>query len=302
MKTRVTNWIAPTMIILFVVELIPFIICLGYSFRDISYTSLGSIGQWIGLDNYREALFDPDFLHSLGITFKFMIPAVLIELILGLLVALLFAKSNLKGVEKLIPILIIPTIIAPVVVGLIGNLALNSEYGVLGVFLHKVGLVKTSVLGSSLALPAITLLDIWEWTPFVMVILLAGLLSLPKDPYEAAAVDGATPWQTFKNITFPMITPLFAIVALLRSIEAFKIFDTAWIMTRGGPGQTTETSNIYAYRINFMHWRLGYGAAVVMLLYIVSFLLCVIFWRYLNREQIKKEREVIFYGDGGKEN
>lgn len=302
MKTKVTYWIGPTMIVLFIVELIPFLICTNYSFRDINYTSLRSIGQWVGLDNYREALFNPDFLHGLGITFKFMIPVVFIELILGLLLALLFAKSHLEGVKNLIPILIIPTILAPVVIGLMGNLALNSEYGIIGVFLHKWGLVKTSILGSRAALPAIMLLDIWEWTPFVMVILLAGLLSLPKEPYEAAAVDGATSWQTFKNITFPMITPLFAIVALLRSIEAFKTFDIPWIMTRGGPGQITETSNIYAYRVNFMHWDLGYGAAVVILLYIVSFLLCVLFWRYFTKDDIKKGREVMFYADGGKEN
>jgi len=302
MKTKVSAWIGPTMVVLFFVELIPFIICLVYSFKNINYTSLRATGQWVGLDNYREALFNPGFLHSLGLTFKFIIPVVFIELILGLLLALLFTKSHLEKVKNLIPILIIPTVLTPVVIGLMGKLSLNSEYGVVGVFLHKLGLVKTSILGSSAALPATMLFDIWEWTPFVMIILLAGLLSLPKEPYEAAAVDGATSWQTFKNITFPMITPLLAIVALLRSIDAFKIFDIPWIMTHGGPGETTEFSNIYAYRINFVHWNLGYGAAVVILLYIVSFLLCVLFWRYFTKDDIKKGREVTYYADGGEEN
>ncbi|MBA7514514.1 Melibiose/raffinose/stachyose import permease protein MelD [subsurface metagenome] len=303
MKARTARWIAPTMIILFIVSLMPFFIALNYSFRDISYTSSRSQGQWVGLDNYRKALSDPEFIHSLGITFKFLIPAVLFELILGFTMAMLFSKSNFKGIRKLIPILIIPTIIAPVVIGLIGRLSLNSEFGVIGVYLRRFGIIESSVLGSiKLAMPAIILIDIWQWTPFVTVILLAGFLSFPKKPFEAAAMDGATPWQTFKHITMPFIAPLLAIVTLLRSIEAFKIFDKVWIMTQGGPGVTTQTSNVYAYRLNFMHWKLGYGAAIVILLYIVSFLLCVLFFRYLNREQIKKEREVIFYGDGSKKN
>lgn len=302
MKARTARWIAPTMIILFIISLTPFFIALNYSFRDISYTSPSrSMGQWIGLDNYRKALFDPEFLYSLGITFKFLLPAVFFELTIGFLMAMFFAKSNLKGIRKLIPILIIPTIIAPVVVGLIGTLSLNSEFGVIGTYLRSFGIIEGSILGSTtLAMPALILIDIWQWTPFVTVILLAGFLSFPKEPFEAAAVDGATPWQTFKHITIPFIAPLFAIVLLLRSIEAFKIFDKVWIMTRGGPGVYTETSNIYAYRLNFMHWKLGYGAAIVILLYIVSFLLCVLFFRYLNREQIKKEREVTFYGNGNK--
>lgn len=299
MKTRVSPWIAPTLIILFIISLAPFFIALNYSFRDISYTSTRAQGQWIGLDNYRKALSDPDFLHSLGITFKFMIPAVGIELFIGFLIAMLFSKPNLKGINKIIPLMIIPTIIAPVVVGLIGKLSMNSEFGVIGIYLKNLGLIKESILGSStLALPALILIDIWEWTPFCAVILLAGFLSFPKEPFEAAAMDGASGWMTFKHITWPFIKPLFAVVILLRAIEAFKIFDTIWIMTSGGPGTSTEAACIYTYRMNFIHWKLGYGAAQVLLLYVISFLLSVIFFRYLNRDALRKEREVIVYGDG----
>ncbi len=302
MKANTAKWIAPTLILLFVISLTPFLIALNYSFRNISYTSTKAQGEWVGLDNYRKALFDEEFLSSLGRTFKFMLPAVTFELILGFLLALLFSKSNLTGIRKLIPVLIIPTIIAPVVVGLIGKLSLNSEFGVIGVYLKQLGLIKTSILGDiRLALPALIAIDIWQWTPFVTVILLAGFLAFPKEPFEAAAMDGATTWQTFKHLTLPFIAPLFAIVLLLRAIEAFKIFDTVWIMTQGGPGVSTQTSNVYAYRLNFVHWKLGYGAAVVILLYIFSWLLSVIYYRTLNKEQIKKEREVIFYGNGREE-
>ena len=228
-----------------------------------------------------------------------MIPAVAVELSLGFLIAMLFAKPNMKGINKVIPLLIIPTIIAPVVVGLIGKLSLNSEFGVIGIYLRNLGLIEESILGSpQWALPALIAIDVWEWTPFCAVILLAGFLSFPKEPFEAAAMDGAKGWTTFKHITWPFIKPLVAVVFLLRAIEAFKIFDTVWIMTSGGPGTTTETACVFTYRTNFMHWKLGLGAAEVLLLYTVSFLLTVIFYRYLNRESIKKEREVIFYGHG----
>jgi len=296
-------WIGPSVILILVISIFPFIIALDYSFRNISYTETNAKGEWNGLDNYRRALFDPDFIHSLGVTFKFMLPAIAIEMVIGLLIAMLFAKPNLKGINKAIPILLIPNIIAPVVAGLVGRLSLNTEFGVIGITLRKWGLIEQAILGDvRLALPAVIAIDVWQWTPFVAVIVLAGLLSLPKEPYEAAALDGAKGWKIFRRVTLPLISPLLAVVLLLRAIEAFKIFDTVWVMTGGGPGTATETSNIFAYRMNFMHWRLGYGAAIVLLLYAVSFTLCVIFFRYLNREQIRKEREVYVYADGDQEN
>jgi multiple sugar transport system permease protein len=166
-------------------------------------------------------------------------------------------------------------IISPVVVGLIGSLNLNADFGMIGIMLKKSGLVEKTILGNyHLALPAIITIDIWQWTPFLILIFTAGLLSLPREPYEAAYVDGASTWQVFHRVTLPLMRPIFLIALLLRFTDLFKIFDKIFIMTGGGPGSATEISNIFAYRINFRFWNLGYGAAIVTLLYIVSFLVC----------------------------
>jgi multiple sugar transport system permease protein len=250
---------------------------LVYSVEAINYLDISATGQYIGLDNYREALNDSDFISSIVKLSKVIASALPIEFILGLLVALSIA-AHPKLRKYLLPIIIIPMIISPVVVGLIGSLNLNADFGLVGITLKNLGLVEKTILGDyHLALPAIIAIDIWQWTPFLILIFTAGLLSLPREPYEAAYVDGASTWQVFHRVTLPLMRPIFLIALLLRFTDLFKIFDKIFIMTEGGPGSATEISNIFAYRINFRFWNLGYGAAIVTLLYIVSFLVCFAF-------------------------
>ena len=271
------NWLWPVLILIAIIELIPFCVMLVYSVKAINYLDISATGQYIGLDNYREALNDPDFISSIVKLSKVIASALPIEFILGLLVALSIA-AHPKLRKYLLPIIIIPMIISPVVVGLIGSLNLNADFGLVGITLKKLGLVEKTILGNyNLALPAIIAIDTWQWTPFLILIFTAGLLSLPREPYEAAYVDGATTWQVFHRVTLPLMRPIFLIALLLRFTDLFKIFDKIFIMTEGGPGSATEISNIFAYRINFRFWNLGYGAAIVTLLYIVSFLVCFAF-------------------------
>ncbi len=271
------NWLWPVLILIAIIELIPFCVMLVYSVEAINYLDVSATGQYIGLDNYREALNDPDFIDSIVKLSKVIASALPIEFILGLLVALsIAAHPRLR--KYLLPIIIIPMIISPVVVGLIGSLNLNADFGLVGITLKNLGLVEKTILGNyHLALPAVIAIDIWQWTPFLILIFTAGLLSLPREPYEAAYVDGATTWQVFHRVTLPLMRPIFLIALLLRFTDLFKIFDKIFIMTEGGPGSATEISNIFAYRINFRFWNLGYGAAIVTLLYIVSFLVCFAF-------------------------
>ena len=271
------NWLWPVLILIAIIELIPFCVMLVYSVEAINYLDVSATGQYIGLDNYREALNDPDFISSIVKLSKVIASALPLEFILGLLVALSIA-AHPKLRKYLLPIIIIPMIISPVVVGLIGSLNLNADFGLVGITLKNLGLVEKTILGNyHLALPAIIAIDIWQWTPFLILIFTAGLLSLPREPYEAAYVDGATTWQVFHRVTLPLMRPIFLIALLLRFTDLFKIFDKIFIMTEGGPGSATEISNIFAYRINFRFWNLGYGAAIVTLLYIVSFLVCFAF-------------------------
>ena len=278
------RWLWPVLILILVIELIPFIFMLVYSVKDINYLDVSAAGQYIGFNHYRAALHDPDFGASLWRLFKTIVFALPVEFILGLVVALaLAAHSRLR--KYLLPIIIIPMIISPVVVGLIGSLNLNADFGLVGITLKNLRLVDKTILGNyRLALPAIIAIDIWQWTPFLILIFTAGLLSLSKDPYEAATVDGASPWQIFRRVTLPMMRSIFLIALLLRFTDLFKIFDKIFIMTEGGPGAATEVSNIFAYRINFRFWNLGYGAAVVTLLYIVSFLACFAFVKIATRK------------------
>ena len=285
MKRTPWMWMLPALILLVVVDIIPFIIALNYSFRSYSFSDPANKGLWIGLDNYRTALNDGYLFDSLVVTAKYLFPAVTLQLLLGLIIAMALSRGS-KGHKFVIPFLVLPTIIAPVVVGLIGILNLNTEFGVIGINLLKLGLVTRAPLGDPyLALLTVILVDTWQWTPFIALILLAGLLSFPRAPYEAAQMDGASAWQTFRLITLPLLKPYLVIAILIRAIDAFKIFDIIYIMTRGGPGRTTEALSVYAYRITFRFWNLGYGAAVVLLIFLISMIASMVFFNVITRQK-----------------
>lgn len=279
------KWLWPSLILLAVIALIPWLIMGDYSFRNINFANPSATGEYVGWDNYRTALHYPEVRSSLWLTAKMIFICLPIEFLIGLLLALCLI-SQIKLKKWTLPIIIIPMIISPIVIGLIGNLSLNPDFGLIGIILKNLGFVSGAILGNyKLAPIAIMAIDIWQWSPFMILVFTAGLLSLPKAPYEAASVDGASSWQTFWKVTLPLLKPIFIISILLRFTDLFKIFDTIFIMTEGGPGAATEVSNIFAYRVNFVYWDLGYGSAVVMLLYIVSFLSCFLFVKYATAKE-----------------
>ena len=172
--------------------------------------------------------------------------------------------------------------IAPVAVGLMWKLMLHGEFGMLTHYLRALGLLdpQTALLGNhQLVLWTVMLVDVWEWTPFVTLVILAGLLSLPREPFEAAVMDGARPWQIFRDMTLPLLRPIIALVMLLRGIDAFKEFDKVFILTGGGPGNTTELLSIYTWRVNFRNWDLGYGATNAFMVYLVVLIFCAVFYK-----------------------
>ena len=288
-KRYILRWILPAAILLVVIGLIPFFTAATYSFRAISYTDSRAEGQFIGLDNYRRLVFDQDFYNGFKVTFTYMVPALAAQAVLGLGIALLMSNAA-KRMKLIVPTMLLPTLLTPVVIGLIGLLSLNPDFGVLGRWLYKSGLITEAVLGSSTwALPAITIVDIWQWTPFVAVILLAGLLSLPKEPYEAAQVDGANAVQTFFRVTLPLLWPYLTVAMLIRVIDAFGLFDLIWVMTRGGPGTITESISVYAYRNTFRYWNLGYGSALVMVIYVIMEMMVEFLYTALTRQVSEKQ-------------
>jgi multiple sugar transport system permease protein len=251
------------------------------SLTDLSFSLPGRDGNFVGFDNFRRLMRDPIFWHSFTLTVGFVAGVVTLEFVLGFALALLF-RHQLRRQGVVLTLFLIPMMLAPVAIGLIWKLLLQGDFGMLTYYLRTAGIIdlRSALLSDpDLVLPTIMLIDVWQWTPFVTLVLLAGLLSLPREPYEAALMDGARSWQVFRDVTLPMLRPIIALVIVLRAIDAFKEFDKVFILTGGGPGIATELLSVYTYRISFKDWDLGYGAACAFMVYLVVLIMCSVFYK-----------------------
>lgn len=271
---------ATVLVIIFLVG--PFYYMVYTALTDLSFADATRKGAFVGFDNFRRLMrADPLFWGSFLLTLKFVVIAVTIEFMLGFALAFLIFRYVARQ-RLLTTLLLIPMMLAPVAVGLIWRLLLQGDFGMVTYYLRAVGLLaqNAAVLSQpSLVFPTIVAIDIWQWTPFVTLVMLAGLMSLPRAPFEAAMMDGAGPVRIFLDVMLPLLRPIIALVLLLRGIDAFKEFDKVFIMTGGGPGTLTELVSIYAYRVNFRNWDLGYGAAVAFMVYLVVLILCSVFYK-----------------------
>lgn len=262
---------APGLIVLAAVAVFPVIYSLNLSFRAFSLILPNMTGQWVGLDNYARILTDSDFWHSVGITLVFVVVSVTIELILGTALAVVIDSLNV-GRRLFTSLLLIPMILTPLVIGLMFNFLFNAQFGLLTYLMRSVGIpLPDGVLGNpATAFAALIFTDVWEWTPFMALIVLAGLQSLPSEPVQAARVDGAGAWSTLRYITLPMLRPLIAVAIVFRAAEAVKEFDKVYILTGGGPGNATDVVDLFTYRVSFTNWDMSYGAALGIVLFLVS--------------------------------
>lgn len=285
--TATSRWypyalIAPTMIALVVVALIPFIYTIYLSFHTITF---GRVGEFSGFENYGELLSDSRFWNAVGVAAVFVFIAVPIEFMLGLSGALILNK-RIALRKIVVPLLFIPTMMAPVVVGLLWKIMLAGSWGLLSYnVLERFGILsETSVFSSpQIALYALIFVDIWQWTPFMMLAFFAGLQALPANPFRAAAVDGANTVQVFFRVTLPMMAPLLAVIGLLRFIDAFKIFNSVFILTGGGPGTSTETPSVLAYKMTFEFWTIGEASALAVLVWLAFFVFCNVFYQIAKK-------------------
>ena len=274
--------IAPSMITLVVVSLAPFLYAIYLSFHQAKF---GRVTDFVGIDNYVTLLSDQRFWNSIGVAATFVVIAVPIEFMLGLAGALVL-NQNVRGRPVLVPLLFMPTMMAPIVVGLLWKIMLAGSWGFLSYnVLERFNLLDgTSVFASpKLALFALIFVDIWQWTPFMMLAFFAGLQALPLGPYRAAAVDGANPLQMFLHITLPTMTPLLAVIGLLRFIDAFKVFDSIYILTGGGPGISTEAPSILANKMTFEFWNIGEASALAVLIWLAFFAFCNVFYQVAKK-------------------
>ena len=201
-------WLIPLLLFLFLIELWPFLKMLHQSVHHMSFTQPALNGQFAGLDNYRKAMNSEGMMSSVGLTLKYMLIALPLQVLLGIFFSVLLSY-HLRLKKFVLPILLIPMILAPIVVGLSAKLNLNPDFGIIGIFLKDMGISPAGMLTSaSTAFMTIIIVDIWQWTPFLIMIFLASILAMPKEPFEAAMIDGASRFQVFRYITLPFLTPI----------------------------------------------------------------------------------------------
>jgi multiple sugar transport system permease protein len=252
--------------------LYPFILGVYYSMTAYTLNRPGSQNVFVGLRNYWRMISDPDFLYTTYITLAYALLSTGVELGLGLLVAMLLNRES-RLARILTPLLIFPMVIAPVIGTLIWKMMMQPSVGILNPMLNAVGLPSLQWAAvPETALMSVALVDIWMFTPFAALILTAGLRSFPNAPFEAARVDGASFWFTFRNLTLPMLTPFIIIVVVFRLMDSLKMFDIIFAMTEGGPGNTLMTYQLTAYRTSIQFQRLSQGLPYAILLYIIIYL------------------------------
>jgi multiple sugar transport system permease protein len=229
------------------------------------------IDAFIGLDNFKLLVQMPRFWNSLGVTCYFAVLSVTLEVLVGLGIALLLAR-RFPGVGWVRAVILLPWAIPTVVTAKMWDWMYQPELGVLNYFLRAAGLTTEPVnwLGTpALAIHAAIVADVWKTTPFVVILLLAGLALIPSDVYRAAALDGASAWQTFRHVTLPLLRPILMVVVVFRMIDALRAFDLLYVMTGGGPADTTETLSIYAYKMLFQTLQFGYGSAIGVVMFML---------------------------------
>jgi multiple sugar transport system permease protein len=274
---------APAVVTLFLIVIIPIVFNLYLAFTK---WTIG-LGQprFIGLGNFIELLSDERVLNGVKVMIYFSGLSLSLEMVLGLLIAVYFNRQ-FKGSEVVQAIYILPFAATPVAVALIWRIMLNPEIGVLNYLLQSVGLPGSLWVSSpKTVIPALVMVDVWKWTPMITLIVLAGLKSLPHEPYEAAQIDGASALQIFWYITLPLIRPVLIAAMMLRSLDNLKEFDMLYTITQGGPGIASETLYLYSYNVGFSFFKAGYGSALM----VVVFLIVLVFNVVMNRLRLRAE-------------
>jgi multiple sugar transport system permease protein len=260
--------LAPIIVVLAALTIFPFIANIWYSLHARDLTQPFDTG-FNGGRNYQAIFQGGRFMHSLLVTLIFVFASLAIELVLGFLVALALWKP-IAGSRIYSTILILPFGLTPVALALAWRLLFNPAGGAINTLMAGMGLPTLDWTASpSLALPSLIIVDVWQWTPFVTLILLAGLVALPKDPFEAAAVEGAGYWASIWHVAVPLLRPLILVVVLFRGIDLFRAFDTIWVITGGGPGNATETLNMLLYRLGFQNLNFGQASALALIMLVI---------------------------------
>ncbi len=279
-----TWYLIPPILILFIINAVPLMYTLYLSFQKwVLYRQQSP--EFTGLSNWIEMVQSGRFWHSLKIELLFVVGAVALEFVLGFAIAL-FLNREMRARDLVRSLFLFPMVLPPIVAAFLWRFMLQADIGVINYFLSFVNLDRAWLASSATALPTLIVVDVWQFTPFVILLLLAGLQQLPQEIYEAAEVDGAGIVQRFRFITIPLLMPTILVVLLLRIVEALKVFPTIYVLTGGGPGQATEALNFLAFHLAFTQSRMGYGATLSTVILLLSIIIALIFIFLSRRAQV----------------
>lgn len=279
-----TVFVVPSMVFLTLIVIFPLLYMLYTSTRFVNISKPHYGNYFVGLGNYLDAIRDPKAMKALGITIFLTGIVVSAEFILGLLISVLLNRpGKLQTFAQ--TVILIPFIMTPVITALLWRYMLQPDIGIINYLLGSLGLPEpTWYASTSLALISVAIVDIWQWTPFMVIILLAGLQRIPLVLYEVAMVDGSSPMQMFFRITFPLLRPMIMLSLVFKLLYSLKIFDSIHVLTKGGPGTVTQIYNYHLYKQVFRFFYTGYGSALGVILAIVTLVFCLVLVRLISEE------------------
>ena len=272
---RPSYWpfVIPALVLVGTVIVFPWVFTLWMSTSE---WQIGSAKRFVGLANYLRLVEDARFWESMWHTLYYTVLSVVAPLILGTAAALVFdSKLPMRGLLR--GIFVMPMMATPVAVALVWTMMFHPQLGVLNYLLSLVGMPpQVWIFDQSTVIPSLVLVETWQWTPLIMLIVLGGLASMPREPFEGAEIDGANAWQKLRYITLPMIMPFMMVAVIIRSIDAVKSFDIIYAMTQGGPGTASETINLYLYNVAFSYNDIGYGSAIAVVFFVIIIMMSLL--------------------------
>ncbi|WP_229263647.1 carbohydrate ABC transporter permease [Cohnella cholangitidis] len=267
---RNIKWVFITPALLFIAFMVayPIFYTARLSFFEWSMSAV-SPSKWVGFDNYTTLLKGKDFWHALWMTFYHSSVSIVLETVLGVAIAILFSRK-MAGAKAMKTMMMLPMVATPVSIALVWLLIYEPSIGLANEFLKMLDIETQEWLGSvTQVMPSLIILDVWQWTPMIALITIAGIATIPADPYESASVDGANIWQRFRHITLPLLMPTVITAVTLRMIDLLKTFDTIYATTQGGPNFASQTLNLMIFDTAFSRFQFGYASALLMVFFII---------------------------------
>lgn len=272
--------LAPLLVVFVAAVGFPVVYSVYLSFTNYELTSADA-PSFVGVETFNSAVEDPSFWAAFATTLTFAVMAVTAELVVGMAIALALRRQRfVRNITR--AVLLSPMFITPIAVGLMFRFVLNDQLGAIPRLLDKIG-ISIDFFGSGNALVSLALIDVWQWTPFMVLLLLAGLESLPRSPFEAAQIDGASAWYSFRRVTLPLLAPVIAVAVVMRALDALKVFEYVFAITRGGPGTETETIQYYVYKIGISYSRVAQASAMSLILLVLVLAFIIVCFRLFRR-------------------